>query len=26
VRTAQQALKRDGRISFDGEKWHLLPT
>ncbi len=26
VRTAQQALKRDGKISFDGEKWHLLPT
>lgn len=26
VRTAQQALKRDGRVSFDGEKWSLLPT
>lgn len=24
VRTAQQALKREGRISFDGERWHLL--
>lgn len=26
VRTAQQALKREGRVSFDGERWHLLPT
>ncbi|HUK74056.1 MAG TPA: phospholipase D-like domain-containing protein [Candidatus Bathyarchaeia archaeon] len=23
VRTAQQALKREGQISFDGERWHL---
>jgi PLD-like domain len=23
VRTAQQALKREGRISYDGERWHL---
>jgi len=26
VRTAQQALKREAKISFDGEKWYLLPT
>src|SRR5208337_1880492 len=26
VRTAQQALKREGRISYDGERWHLSGT
>jgi hypothetical protein len=25
VRTAQQFLKRTGRISYDGERWHLTP-
>lgn len=24
VRTAQQQLKREGRIHFDGERWHLV--
>ena len=26
VRSAQQALKREGRIAYDGSKWHLTPT
>jgi hypothetical protein len=26
VRSAQQYLKRTGRISYDGELWHLVPS
>ncbi|MEA3311361.1 MAG: hypothetical protein U9Q76_03990, partial [candidate division WOR-3 bacterium] len=25
VRSTQQALKREGKIRYDGEKWHLIP-
>lgn len=25
VRSAQQFLKRTGRVSFDGDRWHLVP-